>query len=323
VHRRVRALADSVTRAFCQWGLQPAPNHPGAAARRRHRLFARFQPRLAAVEAAAEQGAQAWQVAAGQSARENSLPAHAASPTVRLSRTLLHAKVFDSECVNDCEPLEARGTLPYRPPCAGPALRLTAGADTLRCASPAPWSRGAPSLEGPPSSPRIPGGALSPSPPPRLKCILPPLGETGDAMRRRRQPDASPAPPDGQRGVVAGAAGRQVATVDTARTVWAPGRRLDLFVCLYLVFGCQLGVVLATLPGKLAVLAGFGAAAHRLLTFRRWRDETEHAKHFFKAFVLLVLWLGFENCMIWCAWVVELAPALCSDARFSALTTGR
>ena len=121
-------------------------------------------------------------------------------------------------------------------------------------------------------------------------------------MRRRRQPDASPAPPNGQRIVAGAAARRQVAVRDdTSRTVWTPGRRLDVFVCLYLVFGCQLGVALATLPGKLAVLAGFAVLAHRLLTFRRWRDETEHAKHFFKAFLLLVLWLGFENCMIWCA----------------------
>jgi len=95
--------------------------------------------------------------------------------------------------------------------------------------------------------------------------------------------------------------GDAVLVKEAPRSQWlgSGGRRLDVFVCLHLLFGSQLGVVLATRPGKLAALAGFSVLGHRLVTFRRWRDETEHAKRFFRAFFVLVLWLGFENCMIW------------------------
>ena len=87
-------------------------------------------------------------------------------------------------------------------------------------------------------------------------------------------------------------------------TVWHPGRGLDVFVCAYLLFGCRVGALVATLPGKLATLAGFAVLAAKLVGFRRWGDETQHAKRFFAAFALLVLWLGFENCMIWCVELV-------------------
>ncbi len=71
---------------------------------------------------------------------------------------------------------------------------------------------------------------------------------------------------------------------------------LDSFVLL--IFSIDF-LISSTMVKKILGLSGSLLLIFKLITFKRWGDETKHMPRFLFWFILMLVELSVENCMVW------------------------